>query len=737
MHAASSLLRAALALVRDRRAAPQDRAGAARRRRLDLGGLRPPAGHRLGRPPGSSGSTREGYPLPRRQREHQRRHDGRRPRAAARAARAAQAGDRRHRARRQRRAARRQARDDARQSRRDGRGGAGRRREGADRRHEAAAQLRPRVRARVRRAVRRASRRRARCRSSRSSSRASARTSSCSSPTASIRPRRRSRCCSTTSGPTLAAAAARGDERRRAPPRAKVGIDALARMPDRIDVRSPSEFADDHVPGAINLPVLDDAERARVGTLHAQSSAFAAQAASAPRSSRATSRASLETHCRDKPRDWAPLVYCWRGGQRSGSLAHVLNEIGWRAVQLEGGYRDLSPAGRRAPRRRCRRAFAIASSAASPARARAGCSRALADEGAQVLDLEALARHRGSLLGDLPDAPQPSQKAFDSRAARRARRASIRRARSSSSRRAARSARCRCRDALLAAMRAAPCVRVDTPQPLRVALLKEEYAHFLADPDALAARLARLVPLHGTQDDRALERRRAAPATWTRSSTSCSCAHYDPDVLRARSSATFRASRDALDVDARRHRRARRCARSRATLDAPSTAIAGARRMTDLRLPHRQRLRRNAARRQSAVRVRGRARPRRRDDAGARAAVQPVGDDVRAAVDDARRRACASSRRRSRCRSPAIRRSAPRTSCATLASAGDRVTLEMKAGVIPVEARRRRVDAAGQCAEAPRAGGASRAELAAMLGLAAARPRRARRCGSTPAPSSS
>src|SRR5262245_24433445 len=111
------------------------------------------------------------------------------------------------------------------------------------------------------------------------------------------------------------------------PPTApKVGITALAAHPDRIDVRSPSEFAIDHIPGAINLPVLDDAERAEVGTIHAKESGFAAKRHGAAIVARNIARI-LETHCRDQPREWAPLVYCWRGGKRSGSLAHVLKEV--------------------------------------------------------------------------------------------------------------------------------------------------------------------------------------------------------------------------------------------------------------------------------------------------------------------------------------------------------------------------------------------------------------------------
>src|SRR6266545_7914698 len=192
----------------------------------------------------------------------------------------------------------------------------------------------------------------------------------------------------------------------------KVGAEELRAYPERIDVRSPSEFAEDHIPGAENHAVLDDVERARLGTLHAKESAFAAKRAGAALVARNIA-AMLEGPFAGKPHDWAPVVYCWRGGQRSRSLAHMLNEIGWRAVQLDGGYRAY-------------RRHVMAELETLPARfafrvicglTGSGKSRllaALAAEGAQTLDLETLARHRGSLLGDRPDDPQPSQKLFDS-----------------------------------------------------------------------------------------------------------------------------------------------------------------------------------------------------------------------------------------------------------------------------------------------------------------------------------
>jgi len=273
----------------------------------------------------------------------------------------------------------------------------------------------------------------------------------------------------------------------------RVGPDAIASYSDIVDVRTPAEFDEDHVPGAINAPVLSNEERARVGTLHAQSSAFDARKVGAALISR--NIASLLEQWRDRPRDFAPLVYCWRGGQRSRSLAHVMNEIGWRATQLDGGYRAY-------------RRHVVEHLATLPAHytyrvicgmTGSGKSRmlsALRSEGAQVIDLEALACHRGSLLGDLPNEPQPSQKRFESRLLHALRQLD---ARSpvfveSESRHIG---RVQVPPSMLDAMRAADCVRIDLPLDRRVALLRDEYAHFVDDPSRLAAPLAALVPLHG------------------------------------------------------------------------------------------------------------------------------------------------------------------------------------------------------------------------------------------------
>jgi tRNA 2-selenouridine synthase len=280
------------------------------------------------------------------------------------------------------------------------------------------------------------------------------------------------------------------------PPRTqlRVPVDALADYPERIDVRSPGEFAEDHIPGAVNLPVLDDAERALVGTRYVQVSAFEARKLGAALAARNIARM-VETYAFDKPAHWQPLVYCWRGGQRSRAVAHVLTEIGWRAVQLEGGYRAWR-----------RHVVSALAGPLPPFDFRVVCGltgsgksrllAALAAEGAQVLDLEGLARHRGSLLGDLPGDPQPTQRGFESQLHVALGALDPRRpvyVESESKRIGA----LQVPDPLLAAMRAARCMRVDTPLALRVTLLKDEYAHFLADEALLAARLAPLATLHG------------------------------------------------------------------------------------------------------------------------------------------------------------------------------------------------------------------------------------------------
>ena len=261
-----------------------------------------------------------------------------------------------------------------------------------------------------------------------------------------------------------------------------------------IDVRSPSEFAEDHIPGAINCPVLDDAERVEIGTMYKQVSPFDAKKKGAALVSHNIGK-HLETALADKPRDWKPLIYCWRGGNRSGAMAHVLARIGWPAVQLDGGYKEY--------RRQVNQVLAEL-----PARFRyivicgttgSGKSRllqTLVRHGAQVLDLEQLASHRGSVLGHLPSEPQPSQKMFESQLWQALRHFDPARPVYIESE-SKKVGNLRVPDALMERMRASECVSVQLSQADRVALLMEDYAHFVAAPDALNTQLDCLVTQYG------------------------------------------------------------------------------------------------------------------------------------------------------------------------------------------------------------------------------------------------
>ncbi len=263
----------------------------------------------------------------------------------------------------------------------------------------------------------------------------------------------------------------------------RAGFDAL------IDARSPSEFALDHLPGAINCPVLDDAERARVGTLYVQQSAFEARKVGAALVARRIA-GWVEALWSQQGKDWRPLVYCWRGGMRSGSAVTVMRMVGWDAGQLQGGYKAW-------------RAHAIRVLAEQVPRLRlqvlsgptgSGKTRllgALAEQGAQVIDLEGLAGHRGSVLGGLPDQAQPSQKAFETRLADAvehldpARPVFV----EAESRRIGRIA---LPDAVVDTLRAAPVTELRVERSRRRELLLEDYAWLIADAPQLQARLAQL-----------------------------------------------------------------------------------------------------------------------------------------------------------------------------------------------------------------------------------------------------
>jgi len=179
-----------------------------------------------------------------------------------------------------------------------------------------------------------------------------------------------------------------------------------------IDVRSPAEFAEDHVPGAVNLPVLDNDERAVVGTTYVQESRFLARRMGAALVAKNIGR-HIETALGEMGPNFKPLVYCWRGGQRSNSMALVLAQIGWRVMVLTGGYKTY----RRAVQKRLydqELGLRLVLLEGGTGTGKTEILKRVGVMGAQVIDLEGIARHRGSLFGALAGTPQPSQKWFES-----------------------------------------------------------------------------------------------------------------------------------------------------------------------------------------------------------------------------------------------------------------------------------------------------------------------------------
>ena len=296
-----------------------------------------------------------------------------------------------------------------------------------------------------------------------------------------------------------------------------------------IDVRSEGEFAVDCFPGAINAPVLDNTERARVGTLYKQVSPFEARKLGAALVARNIAR-HLETRFAAMPRDWNPLIYCWRGGSRSGAMAQVFAQIGWRVQVVEGGYQAY---------RRC----VVHDLEQWPAQlqfvvlcGRTGCGKtrllhALAQRSAQVLDLEGHAHHRGSVLGIDPQSVQPSQKAFES--SLHAALAAMDHAQpifvESES---AKIGALRVPQALHERIRAGRCLRIEMDDADRCALLLEEYRHLCQQPTLLRDQLARLRVLHGHA---VIERweKLALHGDWQTLIDALLREHYDPAYLKS------------------------------------------------------------------------------------------------------------------------------------------------------------------------------------------------------------
>ncbi len=306
-------------------------------------------------------------------------------------------------------------------------------------------------------------------------------------------------------------------------------VSRIAEFNTIIDARSPSEFAEDHLPGAISAPVLDDAQRAEVGTVNAKVGAFEAKRLGAALVSRNIGDL-LQTRFADKPRDWKPLVYCWRGGNRSGALATVMARIGWRTCVIDGGYKayrrkvieDLQTM---AP------TLNLIVLGGRTGSAKSRLLETLAARGEQVLDLERLACHRGSVLGAWPESAQPAQRRFESLVWNEL--CQFNRERpifvESESRKIG---QCQVPDPLIHAIRASNIVIAEADRTVRSRFLLDEYEHFRADVPGLHGLLDKLVVLHGAKrvaDWKTL----IGEDRWLELVDSLLIEHYDPSYDRS------------------------------------------------------------------------------------------------------------------------------------------------------------------------------------------------------------
>ncbi len=312
-----------------------------------------------------------------------------------------------------------------------------------------------------------------------------------------------------------------------------------------IDVRSPSEFLDDHMPNALNLPVLDDVQRESIGIIYSQNNPFEAKRAGAALVAQNIS-IHLQTELADKDRNWRPLIYCWRGGHRSGAMAKIFSDIGWHTKIIEGGYKayrktvldglDQLP-----------QKFQLIVLSGATGTAKTHILRAAVAMGAQILDLEQLANHRGSLLGSEPGISQPAQRLFESRIVACLNSFDTTRpvyieAESN------KIGQVHIPSTLWTSMREALRVTISAPLAARVAFLQRDYRHIIENSDNLIEALSGLRRRYSREIFESW-RTDIINRNWDGFVKAILTTHYDPSYARSTAS---RSSTDILRLTATR-----------------------------------------------------------------------------------------------------------------------------------------------------------------------------------------
>jgi len=318
-----------------------------------------------------------------------------------------------------------------------------------------------------------------------------------------------------------------------APPITRISPDIsladLHKFDTIIDVRSPAEFADDHIPGAINLPVLNDQQRAEIGTIYKQINPFTAKRAGAALVAQNIA-AHLQNSLQDKARDWQPLIYCWRGGQRSGAMAQIFSNIGWHSSVIDGGYksyrRHVLDCLDHLPKQ-----LSLMIVSGQTGTAKTHILRAASAKGAAIIDLERLACHRGSLLGGEPGQPQPTQRYFESQLCQALQQSApgqtiLIEAESN------KIGNIHVPPAFWAAMRNAPTIRVTAPIDARVNFLQRDYAHMINQPEFIMPLLSKLTHRHSAKQ-LATWKDMIDRKDWPDFIKSLLETHYDPSYQRS------------------------------------------------------------------------------------------------------------------------------------------------------------------------------------------------------------
>ena len=309
-----------------------------------------------------------------------------------------------------------------------------------------------------------------------------------------------------------------------------IGPETLDSFSAIIDVRSPAEFAGDHIPGAINLPVLSNEERAEVGTIYVRESRFLARRLGAAHVARNVA-GHLETAFKGCDQKFRPLLYCWRGGMRSGAMATILSQVGWRVGVLAGGYKTWR-----------RGAVSTLFNDAGPLNlvlvdgetgsAKTAILNHLADYGVQSIDLEDLAAHKGSVFGADAFRAQPPQKLFESALFDRLRRCDPSKPIAVEAE-SSRIGRINIPKRFWLEMRRAPRLRIRATPASRAKYLLQSYGDLVETPDGVESAVDRLRPFHEKkliEDWLAL----AAGREYAALAEQLMARHYDPLYERAR-----------------------------------------------------------------------------------------------------------------------------------------------------------------------------------------------------------